>query len=42
MNPVNIIYIVLYLNSIQPYLDKQTIKTEYLLHIMILFHFALS
>ena len=42
MNPVNIIYIVLYLNSIQPSHVKQTIKTVYLLHIITLLHFALS
>ena len=34
MNPVNIIYIVLYLNSIQPSHVKHTIKTVYLLHII--------
>ena len=34
MNPVNIIYIVLYLNSIPPFHVKQTIKTVYLLHII--------
>ena len=37
MNPVNIIYIVLYLNSIQPSHVKHTIKTVYLLHIITLF-----
>ena len=42
MNPMNIIYIVLYLNIIQPSHVKQTIKTVYLLHIITLFHFALS
>ena len=34
MNPLNIIYIVLYLNSIQPSHVKKTIKTVYLLHII--------
>ena len=38
MNPVNKIYIVLYLNSIQPSHVKQTIKTVYLLHIITLLH----
>ena len=42
MNPVNIIYIVLYLKSIQPSHFKHTLKTVYLLHIITLFHFALS
>ena len=39
---MNRIDIVLYLNSIQPYQVKQTIKTIYLLHIITLLHFALS
>ena len=42
MNPVNIIYIVSYLNSIQPSHVKHTLKTVYLLHIITLFHFAVS
>ena len=42
MNPVNIIYIVLYLNSIQPSYVKHTLKTVYLLHIITLFYFELS
>ena len=42
MNPMNRVYIVLYLNSSQASQAKHTLKTEYLFHIITLFHFALS
>ena len=42
MNPMNRIYIVIYLNSIQPSNAKDTLKTEYSFHIITVFHFALS
>ena len=36
------IYLVLYINSIQPSSAKHPLKTENLFHIITLFHFALS